>query len=98
MMTHCDEVWRFAGFDDDFATHCLVHGWTLADVEAVLCRDATSESPLDWCYSGLDPLEALAAVRDGASCPTNAQLRRLDTTKPALPAPPPTPAAEAKEA
>lgn len=98
-MTHCDEgAWLLAGFDDAFATHCTVHGWTLADVEAVLCGDAASESPLDWCFSGLDPLEALAAIRDGATCPHRAKRSRLEPNKPAVPAPPPDLAAEAKEA
>ena len=98
-MTHCDEgAWRLAGFDDDFATYCTVHGWRLADVECVLCGDAVSEWPLDWCYSGLDPLEALAAISVGADCPSSARLSRLEAKTPLVATPTPTHDAEANEA
>lgn len=63
------DPWHDAGFDDGLADHCACSGWTLADVSTVLCTDLISESPIDWCFSGLDPLEAHAAIQDGAAAP-----------------------------
>lgn len=80
-MTHesQDRLWREAGFDEAFVRHCSCHGWSFADVATVLCSDAFSEYPLDWCYSGLDPLEVHDAIRAGQSAPCTHRTHKVDS-------------------
>lgn len=99
MAPSTEQDWTKVGLDgDDLKRHCTCTGWSLQDVLDVLATDGTSAYPLDWCYSGLDPLEVRAAIRGGVSVerarPPSASssrwpdrtVQRQRSSNPALPA------------
>lgn len=76
-----DDAWEDVGLDDRLHYYCDHIGWSLSDVLDVLGVDDTSVNPTDWCYSGLGPLEAQAAIRDGCALNT-APVTRAKRTAP----------------
>lgn len=66
MAPDTEQDWIDAGLDgDDLIRHCTYTGWALQDVLDVLATDSASADPLDWCFTGLSPLEVRAAIEDG---------------------------------
>jgi hypothetical protein len=84
-----EQDWIDAGLDgDDLFCHCTCSGWSLQDVLDVLATDGISANPLDWCYTGLDPLEVRAAIRGGVCVellPQTAPNKQLHIGEPPTP-------------